>query len=146
MHKSRYCFIFLCFLIFFGGCEEINPPSTTPEFISREPITTVILNEGITISAGNYTFWELSLSTGWKLSGSITSSATVNIWLLTQREFEAFKNGETFHNISAGSRERTLGFSFTYGVSETQKYYIVVDNKFSSFTSKNVWVYLAVIN
>lgn len=121
--------------------ESRPPPPPKPD-----PVPIVIINEGINVPAWQYHYLEISLEAGWQLSGLITSDTPVNIWLLEPREFEAFKNGETFHHISAGSRERTLGFSFIYDVPKTQKYYFVVDNKFSWITSKDVWVYLATIN
>lgn len=117
---------------------EAPPPPPTP------PSPIALVNEAVTVAASSYRSWELSLSSGWRLSGQITSDTDVNIWLLSAREFEAFKKSETFYSISAGSRKRTIGFNFTYKIPETQKYHFVVDNRFSWITSKNVWVYLEI--
>ena len=152
MHKLTLYVLALCSLLLYG-CGENQPP-TTPESEAsgsastpwlQEPQETVLLNESVKVSPGTYRSWELSLSAGAQLHGKISSEPDINVWLLSPREYEAFKNGETFYYHSAASRKQSLGFTFTYTIPKTEKYYFVLDNKSSWFTSKSVSVYLKVI-
>ena len=149
MLRKILILVLLCGVAMVVGCEEELP--TEPDVASGwpsetiyVPIETVLVNEKISVPAGSYKYWELSLSNGAALHGEIASDSDVNIWFLSPREFEAFENKETFHAHTTASRKRTLGFTFTYTIPETGKYYFVAENRFSWLTSKAVSVYLTV--
>ncbi len=149
MLRKILTLVLLCGVAVAVGCEEESP--TEPDVASRwssetvyVPVETVLVNEKISVPAGSYKYWELSLSKGAELYGEIASNSDINIWFLSPREFEAFENRETFHSHTTASRKRTLGFTFTYTIPQTDKYYFVAENRFSWFTSKAVSVYLTI--
>lgn len=138
----------LCGLALLIGCADEDLPTEAhrrrPYNNVYVPVQTTLVNETIGVPAGASRSWELALLKGGKLHGEIRSDSDVNIWLLSPREFEAFQNKETFHWHGTASRERTLGFTFTYTIPKTESYYFVADNRFSWLTSKAVSVYLTV--
>ena len=118
------------------------PDFSDPFWEPSEPVTIWLLDETVRVPAGGYKAWELPMEKGDLLYLKLESDTDVNVWLLTPREYEAFKNNETFRYHAEASRKKTLGFTVTYVIPEKDTYYFVLDNKFSWFTSKVVSVYL----
>jgi len=120
---------------------EGNTSKMPQEGFTTERERVVLVNERVNVSAWTYKYWELQLEGGWETSGNILSDSEVNVWFLSQREFDAFRRGETFYSYEDASKKRALSFSFTFMIPETANYYLVLDNKFSWITSKSVMAY-----
>jgi len=137
------CLIILTSLILLPGCAEEEMPTYDPEPLPNVlPVETILLEESVKVGPGTYRAWEFSLLIGSELHGEIASNSDVNVWFLSPREYTAFQAGDTFYCEKEASRERTLGYKFIYAVQGSHKYYLVLDNRFSWITSKDVSVYL----
>jgi hypothetical protein len=103
----------------------------------------ILLDETPKIGARSYAVWSFYLEEGESLVGTVRlNEYDINVFLLKEREFEAYKLNETFHFYQGASRERTQYFSFNFEVPETQTYYFLLSNRYSILTPKYVRVYL----
>lgn len=102
--------------------------------------TLVYIADSAVVYASSYHSWDMVLNKGDKIQVSITSDTDVNVWLIPSEEFEFFVNGENFNFVREGSASRVVKFDFDFVVSEPGGYKLVLDNKFSWLTSKNVFV------
>jgi len=100
----------------------------------------VYIAENVKVSPSTYLSWEMVLAKGDKIQVEVTSDTGVNVWLFSEQEFNFFEKNEKFNFFREGSKEKVTDFSFSFVVPESGKYRLVLDNRFSWFTSKNVFV------
>lgn len=127
--------------------EPLEPaPEPVPD-VPPEPVERQLIDATINIGAGGHAVWSLLLSNGNILHGEIeclNKNVDINVWLLSPWQLKAFKAGDEFFPYWEASRERIVKGSFDFTVPEDGWYYLVIDNKFSWFTSKTVSVNLKV--
>lgn len=122
----------------------VPEPEPVPD-VPPEPVEWPLINETRTIAAGSYAAWGFFLSKGGILHGEIEClNKDINVWLMSPREFEAFKADETFFPYWQASRERIVKVSFDFTVPETAWYKFVIDNTFAWFISRTVSINLKV--
>jgi hypothetical protein len=100
--------------------------------------TSVLIDETVNVPAGSYRAYNLYGRVGYTIHIDISSDTDVNVWVMSEGEYSHFKKGESFDSVSSASREKVLKFSCDFSTSGS--YYLVLDNKFSWLTSKNVSV------
>jgi len=93
-----------------------------------------------TVQAGDYHPWPMVLSKGDKIQVAITSDNTIDVWLISDLEFDHFAKNEEFHFFIAGSSKQIINFNFDFVVPESGGYRLVLDNSAAWFFSKNVSV------
>lgn len=134
--------LLLCFI--FNSCTSEDENQKTESsvlpntIIQHEPI--VIIDETVKVNAGTYLHWTIPLKVNDLLHCEINSDTDINVWFMSKREFESYERNEVFNIYTGASRKETLRFSFDFTVPEDGDYYLVLDNKSSWFTSKNVSV------
>jgi DNA-directed RNA polymerase subunit M/transcription elongation factor TFIIS len=111
------------------------------------PTTVTVASGTYKIEAGRYIYWKFNCKEGDRLSGYISvPEYDINVWLIQgDREFEAFKRGETFYYLSNVSAEKTSYHSIDCRLEEGT-YYIILDNKYSWFNSKSPTIQLQLIS
>ena len=96
----------------------------------------------VTVRASSYLSWNMILNKDDKIQVKITSDTDINVWLVSELEFDHFAKNEDFNFIREGSSKRIINFNFDFVVPESGGYRLVLDNKFSLLTSKNVSVFV----
>jgi len=136
------------FKLTLAGKDPAGNKLATPEysFETMKPVEREFMNETKKIDAGTYAAWSLFLLKGNELRGEISClNQDINVWLLSPPAYEAFVAGKEFVPYWQASRERIVQFAFDFTAPELGWYYLVLDNKFSWFTSKTVTVDLKII-
>ncbi|MEO0129261.1 MAG: hypothetical protein ABIL02_03395 [candidate division WOR-3 bacterium] len=106
--------------------------------------TTITVASGVyKIEAGSYLYWKFNCSQGDKLTGYVSvPEYDINVWLIKgEREFEAFRRGETFYYLPSASAQKTSYHSIDCRL-ESDTYYIILDNRYSMFRSKSPMIQL----
>ena len=140
--KVLTIFAILSSFLIFIGCsttdeDDSNYQQTQDKNNNQVSKTTVVIDETVKVAPGSYRAYTLSgiFST---YNFEINSDSDVNVWFLTEENYQLFINDDEFEYISSATRERVLSFSASYRIMDNKKYYLVLDNQFSIFTSKNV--------
>lgn len=102
-----------------------------------------IVNTNLHIKPGNYVVWNVRIENrnGAWLGGGFTASSDVEFFVLTQEEFERWRNNESYSYIFATGRISRFIFDPPLGLGPGD-YRLVLSNKFSIFTSKDVRIIL----
>ena len=66
----------------------------------------------------------------------------INVWLVSELEFNSFVKGENFNFFREGSKEDIINFNFDFIVPESGGYRLVLSNRAAWFFSKNVSVFV----
>jgi len=109
------------------------------ETIYVSPITTTIIDNNYTISAQDYYAVSKVLQAGYSVSGSFSvASNDINFYVMDSDDYYDWVNGYTVYPIVVINR--STGATFGFDVSQTDTYYFVMDNTYSIFTSKSVYL------
>ena len=117
-----------------------NETSSPKWVFNTDPL--IYISDFATVQAGDYFSKKMVLSKGDKLQVAITSSNTINVWLVSELEFDSFVKNEDFNFFREGSSNQIINFNFDFVVPESGGYRLVLSNRFSVFTSKNVSVFV----
>jgi len=116
---------------------------TSSTTTTQTTISTNVVNGVITVSAGSYQDYQVSVPSGAlsaKLSGSFTASGgsgnDIIVLVLDQTSFTNWQNGHQVSAIYNSGQLTTSSFSVSLPAGGT--YYLVYSNTFSTFSSKNV--------
>jgi hypothetical protein len=117
--------------------------SSTAPSITKIPHKQVIANSTEKVSAGSYISWDLAAVSGAVLTGAFTASGgsgnDIKVYIFNATSFVNWKNGQAASTLY-NSGQVTKG-DFQVNITSAGTYYIVFDNSFSIFSSKNVAVY-----
>jgi len=102
----------------------------------------VYIAEFVVVSASNYINRKMVLDKGDKIRVDITSDTALNVWLMSEIEFIFFVRQEQFNFFREGSSKQIKSFKSDFIVPESGEYRLVLDNRFSLFTNKNVSVFV----
>jgi len=121
------------------GCEK------ELKLVSRkEKPPVVLLNETTKIDAGNHRAWGIYVSVDHAMNATlhieVKSNLDLNVWLVSGNEYSHLKRGESFSYFPTASRQRVIEFTCDFPVRLPGYYYLVLDNRFSIFTSKTASV------
>ncbi|TET22199.1 MAG: hypothetical protein E3J71_06680 [Candidatus Stahlbacteria bacterium] len=109
------------------------------ETIYVSPITTTIIDNNYTISAQDYYAVSKVLQAGYSVSGSFSvASNDINFYVMDSENYNKWVNGQFAY--AKVIIERSTGATFGFDVSQTDTYYFVMDNTYSIFTSKSVYL------
>jgi hypothetical protein len=114
------------------------------------PFTTQIVKGDVTVPAGAYLDYQFTIpSDAQKNSVSLSLEFTaqggdndIKVYVLDSIDFSYYQNGQNYTSLYQSGRITTAGFSMNIPTNGT--YYLVLDNKFSMTTPKNVNVQAAV--
>ncbi len=103
-----------------------------------------IRNEEIVIPQNDIAYRKIHLKQGSSVSGVLKAvrggaNNDVDFYFLDSHNFVLYKDRKSFHSYLKGVRASS-GFRFNFVPPEENDYYIVLDNKFSAFSTKNVGI------
>lgn len=102
-----------------------------------------VVSNNLHIKPGAYFTWNLIVDNrkGAWLHGSFSASSAVEFYVLTPDEYERWRNDESYSYVFATGRVRGFVFDPPLGLSSGE-YRLVMSNKFSFLTSKDVGIVL----
>jgi len=99
------------------------------------------INETTQVPAGGAKWWSGTLHAGDRLQGSFTSSGgDIKFFILDGTEFSRYQNGQSFTTYYSRQAIQVPGVDFTVPYDAT--WFVLLDNKYSIWTSKAVTVIL----
>jgi hypothetical protein len=130
--KGYLLFGLVVIAVLFLGCTGTAPPTMFSQ---------VIINETTKISAQSYKAWDLSPITrpDCTLTGSISSDETVNLYIVDEVNYVKYYNGNPFEYLYGLKSIKQSMVNANYPML-AGKAYLVIDNKFSILTPKNVQI------
>ena len=111
---------------------------------TTESKLTVIADETVNIGAGSYRQYQIYGKTGDKVHYEVRSNLDVNVWFMSGDDMVKFANNQSFLQYTDYSGQRVFTLTKDFGIPVTGFYYLVVDNTFSLFTSKTVYVKITI--
>jgi hypothetical protein len=142
MKKNNFLISFICFFSLFLACkQEGSSGGGGGGGGQREK---VLIDTEYYVSPGSYRTVSLSLSAGNEISGYFSvRSYDINFYIFNEVNYYKWKSGEAANGIIVKNRSSYSTFSFT--VSTSGYYYIVLDNTYSILTGKYVYVYVKAV-
>lgn len=105
----------------------------------------VLIKEDVQISAGRYSYYDLTLTRGEELVvdlqvlGGLDNSLTV--WLLDLANFQRYKAGQKYTYFKGSSGRILSSFSYRFEVPQANIYYLVLDNTQAVLASRKARTY-----
>ena len=143
MKGVRLCVVVLMLLGIGVGCgEDTSDDSNEQGFLSviREPV--VLVDETVKVENLSYHYWSMDLDLGDLLTINIVSDRDISVYLLREREFQSFERRETFS--TEVDRSDVYRVTLEYTVTQSDTYYLVLNNRYSILTDKDVTVHVTV--
>lgn len=138
-------------LVFLACLVIVSCDSDTKDnpVIDENPIDSLILetekqvlyDETIKVNAGSYVKYGFFVKFNTNLRLEVKSDLDFNVWLISEDEIDDFERGETFEYNANASRTKITSFN-TDVILGMGWHYVVLDNKYSWFTAKNISIKL----
>ena len=103
--------------------------------VTINPVTSTIINWDGQIAAHQAVYWENSISSGYRISGTFSvDNYDITFLILDENNYNNWLNGNSYTYLV--KVVQSAGSSFSTTVSTTGTYYCVMDNTYSLFTPK----------
>jgi len=103
--------------------------------VSVSPITATVVDWDGAVQAGYYTYWNVSIQSGYRISGSFSVDAhDITFLILDASNYTNWRNGSSYNYLVRV--QRSAGSSFSTTVGTTGAYYLILDNTYSMYTDK----------
>ena len=105
----------------------------------------VIADETVKIGAGSFKEWTIYGKTGEKIHFEVKSDLSVNVLFLPgDEEMANYAEDKPYIHYAEYSGQQVYTLTKDFPIPQTGYFYLVVDNKFSWFTSKTVYVKITI--